>query len=86
MAGKVNHDYHILEPDIWPLIGAIAISVLLQMSVVTMPFARPFFESAEHFGSEWLLIVLLAPLPAVVIELTKVFKRGSAVSPERGVL
>ena len=22
MAGKVNHDYHILEPDIWPLIGA----------------------------------------------------------------
>jgi Ca2+-transporting ATPase len=69
-----------------PLIGAIAISVLLQMSVVTMPFARPFFESAEHFGSEWLLIVLLAPLPAVVIELTKVFKRGSAVSPERGVL
>ncbi|MEP3049979.1 MAG: cytochrome c oxidase subunit 3 [Erythrobacter sp.] len=24
MAGNVNHDYHILEPDIWPLIGAIA--------------------------------------------------------------
>ncbi|WP_428027579.1 cytochrome c oxidase subunit 3 [Altererythrobacter sp.] len=22
MAGNVNHDYHILEPDIWPLIGA----------------------------------------------------------------
>ena len=24
MAGKVNHEYHILEPDIWPLFGAIA--------------------------------------------------------------
>ena len=24
MAGKVNHDYHILEPDIWPLIGSIS--------------------------------------------------------------
>ncbi len=24
MGGKVNHDYHILEPDIWPLVGATA--------------------------------------------------------------
>jgi len=24
MAGNVNHDYHILEPDIWPLIGAFS--------------------------------------------------------------
>ena len=24
MAGNVNHDYHILEPDIWPLIGAVS--------------------------------------------------------------
>ena len=24
MAGKVNHDYHILPPDIWPLIGAFS--------------------------------------------------------------
>ena len=24
MAGTKNHDYHILEPDIWPLIGAAA--------------------------------------------------------------
>ncbi len=68
-----------------PLMGAIALSVLLQMSVVTMPFARPFFESAEHFGTEWLLIVLLAPLPAVVIELTKFIKRGSIEALERGV-
>ncbi len=24
MAGKVNHDYHILEPDIWPLVGSVS--------------------------------------------------------------
>jgi cytochrome c oxidase subunit 3 len=24
MAGTANHDYHILEPDIWPLIGSIS--------------------------------------------------------------
>ncbi len=24
MAGNVNHDYHILEPDIWPLVGSMA--------------------------------------------------------------
>ncbi len=24
MAGKVNHEYHILEPDVWPLIGSIS--------------------------------------------------------------
>ena len=24
MAGTKNHDYHILEPDIWPLIGALS--------------------------------------------------------------
>ncbi len=24
MAGAKNHDYHILDPDIWPLIGALS--------------------------------------------------------------
>jgi cytochrome c oxidase subunit 3 len=24
MAGKANHDYHILEPDIWPLVGSLS--------------------------------------------------------------
>ena len=24
MAGKVNHDYHILEPDIWPIVGSFS--------------------------------------------------------------
>ena len=24
MAGNKTHDYHILEPDIWPLIGSIS--------------------------------------------------------------
>ena len=24
MAGTANHDYHILEPDIWPLVGSFS--------------------------------------------------------------
>ena len=24
MAGAKNHDYHILPPDIWPLVGAVS--------------------------------------------------------------
>jgi cytochrome c oxidase subunit III len=24
MAGAKNHDYHILDPDIWPLVGAMS--------------------------------------------------------------
>ena len=24
MAGNVNHEYHILEPDIWPLVGSFS--------------------------------------------------------------
>ena len=24
MAGTVNHDYHILEPDIWPFVGSLS--------------------------------------------------------------
>ena len=24
MAGNVNHEYHILEPDIWPFVGSFS--------------------------------------------------------------
>lgn len=59
------------------LLGAIAVSALLQMSVVTMPFARPAFETVEHFASEWLLLFGLAFTPFVSIELAKLVVRAS---------
>ena len=36
MAGTKNHDYHILEPDIWPLIGSISALVFTTGMVLFM--------------------------------------------------
>ncbi|WP_260483177.1 cytochrome c oxidase subunit 3 [Sphingomicrobium flavum] len=36
MAGQVNHDYHILDPDPWPLIGSISAMVMLAGAVLWM--------------------------------------------------
>ena len=56
------------------LVGAIAISCLLQLSVVTLPFARPVFETAAHFGWEWGILALLALTPVTVIEVLKLIR------------
>ena len=42
MAGTKNHDYHILEPDIWPLIGAFA--------ALTFTTGMVLFMHPETFG------------------------------------
>ncbi|MCA9009674.1 MAG: cation-translocating P-type ATPase [Planctomycetaceae bacterium] len=57
------------------LIGAIVISGLLQLSVVTLPFAQPIFEIATHLTWEWILIVLLASAPVTIIEIVKLVVR-----------
>lgn len=57
------------------LLGAIGVSCLLQLSVVMMPFARPVFESVQHFGREWALLFVLALVPVTVIEVLKVVQR-----------
>ena len=56
------------------LLGAIAVSALLQLSVVTLPFARPVFESVSHFAWEWLLLIVFALTPVTVIEIAKVIR------------
>jgi Ca2+-transporting ATPase len=66
-------------PEIGPfsnphLIGAIVISGLLQLSVVTLPFAQPLFEVATHLSWEWLLIGLLALTPVTIIEVLKLVR------------
>jgi Ca2+-transporting ATPase len=53
------------------LLAAITISVLLQVVVVTLPFTRHVFEVKTNIGHEWLLVVALALVPAVVIEAGK---------------
>jgi hypothetical protein len=57
------------------------VSFLLQLSVVALPIAQPFFESAQHFAWEWLLVFGLALIPLTIIEISKVLKRRFAFAP-----
>ncbi len=56
------------------LFGAIVISGLLQLSVVTLPFAQPVFEVTTHPSWEWLLVLLLALTPVTIIEVGKLLR------------
>lgn len=51
--------------------AAVAISALLQVSIIAFPFARPVFETTSHTSLEWLMLVALALTPVTVIELVK---------------
>jgi P-type Ca2+ transporter type 2C len=66
-------------PEVGPvtnpaLLGAIVISGLLQLSVVTLPFAQGVFETAGHFGWEWGLVAALALAPVTTIEVSKLIR------------
>jgi P-type Ca2+ transporter type 2C len=74
------------------LVGAIAVSAVLQLIVVTVPILQPFFQVAPvSFAWEWGMIILLALMPVTVVEATKlarvwVGRNGSRVGtavPER---
>jgi Ca2+-transporting ATPase len=56
------------------LFGAIAISGLLQLSVITFPFAQRVFETATHPAWEWELVFLLSLTPVTVIEVAKIVR------------
>lgn len=56
------------------LLVAIAVSCLLQIGVVTLPFARPVFETVGHAPWEWVVLAVLALTPATVIELMKILR------------
>jgi Ca2+-transporting ATPase len=53
------------------LLGAVAVSALLQLSLVMLPYARSVFETVGHFGWEWGILFGLALIPISVIELQK---------------
>ncbi|KLE35026.1 cytochrome c oxidase subunit 3 [Aurantiacibacter luteus] len=49
MAGAKNHDYHILAPDIWPFIGALA--------GLTFTSGMVMFMHQEFFGDLWHVVL-----------------------------
>jgi hypothetical protein len=57
------------------LFGGIAVSVLAQLAVVTVPFLTPLFKVALlPFGWEWLMVAALAVAPVAVIEAVKLVR------------
>ncbi|MHA7818956.1 MAG: cytochrome c oxidase subunit 3 [Erythrobacter sp.] len=56
MAGKVNHDYHILEPDIWPLIGAMA-ALIFTSGMVFYMHHEPATETAPATYAFWPVVL-----------------------------
>jgi Ca2+-transporting ATPase len=64
------------------LLGAIAVSALLQLVVLTVPLAQPLFKVAPvAFGWQWLIIAALALTPLSIVEVTKLVR--SAVPATR---
>ena len=49
MAGTKNHDYHILEPDIWPLIGSI--------SALTLTTGMVMMMNDGFFDDSWKIVL-----------------------------
>jgi Ca2+-transporting ATPase len=57
------------------LFAAIAISGILQMSLLWFPLTRDvFFKTPPQFGSDWLAIFLLALAPVSLVEITKIIR------------
>ncbi len=53
------------------VVAAVAISALLQIGIIALPFARSIFEATPHTPMEWGLLLALALTPVTVIELVK---------------
>ncbi|MBI3462514.1 MAG: cation transporting ATPase C-terminal domain-containing protein [Planctomycetes bacterium] len=63
------------------LFGAIAISGLLQLSVVTLPLAQSVFETSAHPDWEWELVLLLSLTPVTIIEVGKLMQTILRLKP-----
>jgi P-type Ca2+ transporter type 2C len=56
------------------LFGAIAVSGLLQLAAVSLPFARPFLDIGSDPLRDWVTILTLALAPVTIVEATKLIR------------
>jgi len=54
---------------------AVGLSIFLMLLVVSVPFLQPIFNTHFMSGTEWLIVLGLALIPAVSEEITKAFLR-----------
>jgi Ca2+-transporting ATPase len=68
------------------LLAAAGISILLQLAIVTLPFARPIFAAREQTPGEWALVLGLTLAPVTVLEIGKIIWRAvvEPLTPARG--
>ena len=53
------------------LVGAVLLSVVLQLSIVYIPVLQPLFKTVPLTGGDWILILVLSSLIVIVGELKK---------------
>jgi Ca2+-transporting ATPase len=57
------------------LLLAVAVSALVQLCALTLPFLQPVFKlETTHLGWEWLMVIALALVPVSIIEISKLVK------------
>jgi Ca2+-transporting ATPase len=54
---------------------AVLLSIVLTLAVVILPFLQPIFNTHMPTAEEWVVIFVLATLPAIAEEITKFFLR-----------
>ena len=54
---------------------AVGLSILLTLLVVIVPFLQPIFNTHMPTATEWVIVLVLAILPAIAEEITKFFLR-----------
>lgn len=72
-----SQTYTLWQLGLWTnphLLGAIGLSALLQLIIITLPFARPVFEAVGHTAWEWVLLGMLALVPVTVLEGVKMVR------------
>lgn len=69
-----SHRYTLPELGLFSnpwLFAAFLVSGLLQLAVLTVPFASGVFDVVPHHIMPWLLVIALSLVPATIMELTK---------------
>ena len=65
MEHKKNHDYHILQPSIWPLISALSAFIMLTGSVL---FFHEYGPAVMIIGLLMVLYCMYGWWPDVIVE------------------
>ena len=60
--------------------AAVAVSLVLVMVVVYVPFLQPFFDTVALTGDDWLLMLPFFFASPIAMELVKVYQRRKSLA------